>query len=279
MDEHERAGGVRVDASSCTGCGACVDVCPMRLLELESGAPTLRAGEETLCIACGHCVAVCPTAAFDHAHMTATACPPLRPELTFGEEAAEQFLRSRRSIRRYVDRPVEPSRIARLLRLATYAPSGRNAQPVHWLVVSGHDAVAELAEGVLNWMRRLRSEQPSLFEAWGMERVLRAAGRGEDPILRRAPHLIVAHAPRDSRPAPAAAVTALAYLELAAPSLGLGTCWAGYFTSAAVNFPPLQEKLALPEGHVTYGAAMLGYPAVRYARLPLRREPPTEWRG
>jgi nitroreductase len=190
----------------------------------------------------------------------------------------EQFLRSRRSIRQYRERAVEPGVLARLLRLASSAPSGHNSQPLEWLVLSGPEEIRRVSALVADWMRRVEKEQPQAFQLMHMDRVLQAAAAGEDRILRGAPHLIVAHAPKDNRMAPAAAVTALAYLELAATSLDLGTCWAGYFTAAAAVFPPLQEALGLPEGHVTYGAAMVGYPAVRYARIPLRRQPPITWR-
>jgi len=36
--------------------------------------------------------------------------------------------------------------------------------------------------------------------------------------------------------------------------------------------------LALPEGHVPFGAMMVGRPKYRYQRLPLRNEPQITWR-
>jgi nitroreductase len=71
---------------------------------------------------------------------------------------------------------------------------------------------------------------------------------------------------------------ALTYLELAAPSLGLGTCWAGYFTAAANFYPPLQKALDLPQGHLPYGATMIGYPKYSYQRIPPRNKPEISWR-
>ena len=71
---------------------------------------------------------------------------------------------------------------------------------------------------------------------------------------------------------------ALTYLELAATSMGLGCCWAGYFNAAAASFPPLIEALALPEGHQSYGAMMIGFPQYQYQRLPARNEPAITWR-
>jgi len=36
--------------------------------------------------------------------------------------------------------------------------------------------------------------------------------------------------------------------------------------------------LQLPEGHVSMGAMMIGYPKYRYSSIPLREEPAIIWR-
>ena len=88
----------------------------------------------------------------------------------------------------------------------------------------------------------------------------------------------VSNAPKDERTAPEACTIALAYLELAAPSFGLGACWAGYFNAAANFWPPMQDALDLPEEHISFGAMMVGYPKFEYQRLPLRNEARILWR-
>jgi len=90
--------------------------------------------------------------------------------------------------------------------------------------------------------------------------------------------MIITHASKENRMAPVAATIALAYLELAAPSFGLGACWAGYFNAAAASWPPLQKALTLPEDHISLGAMMVGYPKYNYHRLPPRKEPKIIWR-
>ena len=65
---------------------------------------------------------------------------------------------------------------------------------------------------------------------------------------------------------------------MAAPSFGLGTCWAGFFQFAATFWPPLKEALQLPEDHASFGAMMVGYPKYRYQRLPLRNDAQITWR-
>ena len=70
---------------------------------------------------------------------------------------------------------------------------------------------------------------------------------------------------------------ALSYFELCAPALGLGSCWGGYFYSAVNAYPPLYEGLGLPPDHKAFGAVMVGYPKLRYQRLPLRKQPRITW--
>jgi nitroreductase len=111
-----------------------------------------------------------------------------------------------------------------------------------------------------------------------MERALEKWEQGRDIILRDAPALVVAHAHKDDRLAPSTCTIALSYLELAATTMGLGCCWAGYFNAAATTFPPMNTSLALPEGHQSFGAMMVGFPKFLYKRLPPRKTPVIEWR-
>jgi ferredoxin len=48
------------DESLCTGCGECVDICPVQAVTLEGGIPVI---EEAWCIGCGACATVCATGA------------------------------------------------------------------------------------------------------------------------------------------------------------------------------------------------------------------------
>ncbi|HWR97961.1 MAG TPA: nitroreductase family protein [Candidatus Methanoperedens sp.] len=268
-----------VDESKCRRDGICAAVCPVGII-IPGGTspPALAPGGEELCIACGHCVAACPYGACSLDTMATETCPPVRPEWQLSPEQAEHFLRSRRSIRVYKEAAVDQGRLERLIRVARYAPSGHNTQPVRWLVVSGHEAVRGLAGHVVDWMRMLLQRKPELARRMRLDRLVTAWDAGKDPVCRGAPHLVVAHAPADDVTAPSAGTLALAYLELAAPSFGLGACWAGYLHMAAPHWPPLRAALALPEKHQLGGAMVVGEPRYRYHRFPLRKEPEIVWR-
>jgi NAD-dependent dihydropyrimidine dehydrogenase PreA subunit len=225
-----------VNAEKCNQDGICIKACPAAVIELssEDNLPVAVKDFEDYCLACGHCVAVCPTGAFSMEWLKTGECPSISKELVLSPDQAEQFLRSRRSIRNFKDKPVERQK----------------------LVIKKYPQQAE-ERGL-----------PRLVEAWD---------GGQERICRGAPHVVVVHGDKDYALGAQDSATALSYLELYAPTLGLGTCWGGYFFSAVNAYPPLFEALGIPADHKAFGAVMVGYPQLRYQRLPLRKEPRITW--
>lgn len=268
-----------VDTEKCKRDGICAAVCPPRIIawKTKDDIPQMAPGGDELCIRCGHCVAVCPHGAMNHENMRAEDCPPVQGGWLPDPEQTEHFLRNRRSIRVYKDTPVERDTLVRLIEIARYAPSGHNLQPVSWKIIYDREDVSRISGHVIDWMRSLIAEKSPLAELLHMDRAVYAWENGVDPINRNAPHLVMAHGHQEDRTAQTASTIALSYLELATAGFSLGACWAGYFTAAALFWPPLQEFLALPEKHSCCGALMIGHPKFRYHRLPLRNEPEITW--
>jgi nitroreductase/NAD-dependent dihydropyrimidine dehydrogenase PreA subunit len=270
---------LKIDRQTCLQDGICAAVCPVGIIKFERGGyPTPVSRAEEICICCGHCVAACPSGSLSHRDMPAEQCPSVRDELQLGPEHCEHFLRSRRSIRVYKDRAVPRAEITRLIETARYAPSGHNSQCAEWLVADNKDDLHGLSGIVIDWMRWVMGNMPEFAQAWNLDVTVKRWEKGNDVILRGAPALVVAHAAEDNRLAPSTCTIALTYLELAATSMGLGCCWAGYFNAAASTFPPMKEALGLPEGHQSFGSMMVGYPRFSYHRLPLRKPPSITWR-
>ncbi len=70
----------------------------------------------------------------------------------------------------------------------------------------------------------------------------------------------------------------LAYAELYAPAIELGTCWAGIFEAcAAAGYQPLLNLLNLPEDMAVTGGLMVGYPKYTYKRLVDRNPLQVTW--
>ncbi len=137
-------GFLRIDASKCKRDGFCVRECPGRIIQqLEDNLPEIVPG--AICLECGHCVAVCPHGALDHERIPMQDSPLLREEFQISEEQALQFLRSRRSIRRFRDKAVEKEKIQKLIRGASYAPTAGNSQMVEWLVLTDKNRIKEMS--------------------------------------------------------------------------------------------------------------------------------------
>lgn len=263
-----------VDQSKCKKDGVCSMTCTRGLIKLQedTGYPDMIPGGEKGCIRCGHCVAVCPHYALNHSELPVKDCPPIKPELIINEEQAVQFLRSRRSVRIYKSKPVEKEKIMRLVETARYAPTGGNGQMVEWLVLTDKSKLRTIAGMTIDCFRQdsMKKSQPlpeylkPIFDAWDA---------GCDSILWDAPVLVVASVSKNFPTGMTDLCIALSYLDLLAPTMGLGTCWAGLLKFAMESSSSLKMFLGVPNDHTQFFPMMLGYPKLKFHRLPQRKSP------
>ena len=65
----EKVASIKVNEEKCKGCGLCVEVCPKKILALETGRlnrkgySPMRCVEPEKCIGCAMCATVCPDVA------------------------------------------------------------------------------------------------------------------------------------------------------------------------------------------------------------------------
>jgi len=264
-----------IDSEKCKRDGICVKECPMAIIKLKhkKGVPEVITGGEDFCLRCGHCVAVCPHGALSHRDTPLDACTPIKKDLAVTPEQAVQFLRSRRSVRFFKDRPVLPETVRQLIEIARYAPTASNMQLVEYTVFTDKEKIRQLAGVAVDWMKHVQKKSPGLSTTAYMPMIISAWKVGVDSILRSAPALILASAPKENNNGMVDITLALSYLELAAPTLGLGTCWAGLLQGALLSWQPLKDAMGLPEGHPHHYPMMIGYAAPKYFRLPERKVP------
>ena len=141
-------------------------------------------------------------------------------------------MRSRRSVRAYVDKPISEEALSRLGEAVNLAPTACNRQPFTFRVVLN----AEIRD--------------------------RIAGVYTQPWLRQAPAIVLAIGNRDQawkRPegdsiVAVDAAIAMEHLVLAAAAEGLGTCWICAYNMARMNhaagiLPPWEVIAISPLGH------------------------------
>jgi nitroreductase/NAD-dependent dihydropyrimidine dehydrogenase PreA subunit len=268
-----------IDEGKCKRDGICAAECPMVIIKLkdESGYPEMAPGGEDICNNCGHCVAVCPNGALSHARVPIEKSPLIEKELEINEEQAVQFLRSRRSVRFFKKQPVEKEKIQRLIEIARYAPTGGNREIVEWMVFTDEDKIREIAGHTLEWMRKVMANAPQSVPPY-FPRIIAAWDMGYNSVTWSAPVLIVASAPQEANTGTVDVALALSYLDLAAPKLGLGTCWAGLVEGALKGSAAVRESVGIPDGHPYHYPMMVGYPKRKYSRLPERKAPKITWK-
>jgi nitroreductase/NAD-dependent dihydropyrimidine dehydrogenase PreA subunit len=270
---------IQIDEKTCTCCGVCAEECPEHLIVVPAGQyPASIAGKDALCIRCGHCVAVCPSGSLDHRELALQNSPQILEGLKVTPEQCEQSLKSRRSVRVFNSQAVPRETIKRLIEDARYAPTGHNNQELEWLVIDSRSELDRIEELGTDWIRLAIKNLPQMAALFDMPEMLKRQEKDRNQFLRGCPVLIIVHAAKDNPIAVIDSATALGYLDLAANSLGLGTCWAGFVYMMANGFPPVKQAIGLPEGHTTYGAMMLGYNKFKHQRIPVRKEPRIVWR-
>ena len=157
-------------------------------------------------------------------------------------------IRTRKSVRAYLDRPVEDEKLRAVLDAGRLAPSASNRQEWRFVIV----------------------REPEM-------RKRLAAVAGGQSFVGETPVLIVACAETDNHimkcgqlSYPIDVAIALDHIALAAVELGLGTCWIGLFDEKKVK-----ELLGIPEPVRVVELMPLGYPAnpaaIEKRRLPLEK--------
>jgi nitroreductase len=147
------------------------------------------------------------------------------------EEHVFDALLGRRSIRAYLDRPVEHEKIIKLLQAAMAAPSACNIQPWEFVVLTDPERVRALKAAVV--------ENGSC----NAPLVIVVCGHG-DYIPWEGDHGLVD------------CCAAIENMLIAATAMGLGSVWIGGFDAASIR-----ELLDIPQDVFPVGIAYFGYAA------------------
>ncbi len=278
-----------VDTTACRKCGACVDVCPNRIIQKDTGGSVYFMEERKWeCFKCGHCMAVCPNEAIQ--------IPGLSYEKDFftlpprGDQDPDDFphlLETRRAIRNFVDKPVPHEILEKIVDAIRLAPPGfppvktevtvienpEKIKQVLPLMIRLYDTLVKMMSNPVTRFFVRMDAGPEKFNVLKnhlipllKDRLPDLKSGKEDTILRRAPAMILFHADRNAENYATDINIALTYGFLAAHSLGLGASAMDLIPPAVDKSRELREYFNIPDTHVVTGAIILGYAKHQFKR-------------
>lgn len=280
-----------VDRESCNGDGICVDICPENVLKIVEGKASTVHDRVSDCIMCGQCVAVCPTESLHMPKLHTEDFTDL-PKLSFGYEDFLGFLKSRRSVRVFKEKPVERELVNKILTAAATAPMGIPPHSTEVLVIDKRVELKFLLETLVkeySFMEKGFSHPlgRAFFRfVTGAEKYLvlkeyvidlaRFANDayhkdGSDRYMYNAPVLMLFHGNRRAMSYEENAQLVCHHAMLAAVTLGLGTTIIGLIPPIVDRSRSLRERYGIPQKNKVVSSLILGYPKYKY-RKSIRRD-------
>ena len=284
-----------VIASKCVGCGLCVRVCPSFVLDVSNAKASVVRRE--WCIDCGHCAAICPMEAIRHEATSFESDPKPGPAPATTPETLQLLIRERRSVRVYSRESVQADTLKRVLDAGRYAPTGRNSQNVHYIVLTSPERIEHLRQMTMTFYDKILSRVKGRIGAFVLglfagrrtveslreslpkiEYARTLMETGKDCLFYHAPVIMIVHAESWDTCSAFNCGTALYNGSLMAHTLNLGCCFNWYLAGAVNHDRKIKKWLGIPGDHQCYGAMTLGYPDIRYERLAERKPANVTWR-
>ena len=147
---------------------------------------------------------------------------------------AIEAIMTRRSIRKYTKEPVPESLVGELLQAAMAAPSARNEQPWHFVVMTDHKVMDEIPK--FHQFSKMLPGAAAAILVCGDTAPLSDTYWIED------------------------CSAAIENILIAARAKGLGAVWLGIYPSET-RYKQMQKLLGIPEKVIALGLISIGFPA------------------
>jgi len=167
----------------------------------------------------------------------------------------QQLVKNRRSIRRYLERPVEREKILACIEAARLAPSADNVQPWRFLIIDDPELKTKFAQEVFSgiyFISKFAAKAPVLIMILGRLDII--ANRIGKQIQNIHFYLIDIGIAGE-------------HIVLQAEELGLGSCWIGWF-----NIRKARKFLKIPRKYKIVSLMAMGYYEKRPTREKKRKE-------
>ena len=247
-----------VNKEKCIGCSQCVKDCPVSTISLVDNKAEIN---NERCFKCGHCIAICPVEAVstDDYNME-DVIPYDNDSFTVEADNLLNFIKFRRSVRRFKDKEVEQEKIEKIIELDELRDLVYES-----LKIKGEAILDNLTPQTAHLERYARMWVAS-YEMYKQDPVK------NDKIFFNAPVAIFVASPNNVN-----AGLASSNMELITNALGLGTFFSGFSIVAAKDNQPILDLLGLDSSDELLSCLVIGYPNVKYQRTVPRKDAVVNW--
>ncbi len=257
----------KVDGAKCMKCGLCVEDCAFGALKMDESRTPVMA-KPGACMRCQHCLAVCPAGAVTFDGVTPERCLPVKGLELPGFEAASNWLRTRRSMRRFAKEDVDRGTLDRILNVLGNTPTGCNARSLTFTCLPTRESMMRFKKSFIEAIEEHRNGD-KLLPRWLAVPAIKLRKGGRDMFFRDAPGMIIVSTdetnPEVTTPQEDVTI-ACSHFEMLANAAGIATCWCGFLGLVQKEVPEILEKALGLRRTAPFYAMLFGKAAVRYAR-------------
>jgi nitroreductase len=180
-------------------------------------------------------------------------------------------IKTRRSVREYLDTPLSEETLKKIIDAGRYAPTGLNLQPWRFIVVQNKEMLKKLSgyaqpilvknlegrndAGAVNFLKRLQDKNFNLF--YNVPVLILVIGSKNNALIDYDCSMCAEN------------------MMLAAHSLGIGSCWIGG-AAAIQQSEEIMAELKIPQNYKIVAPLIFGHPKTM-PPTPEKREPVIFW--
>ena len=176
---------------------------------------------------------------------------------------------TRRSTRKYLNKPVSKELLEKIIETGRYAPSGGNSQSNHFIVIQNKQIIDRLVKMVEKAFSKMEITE-NMYRS--LQNSINLSKKGGYVFSYNAPVLIIVANKRDYRNNQADCAIALENMMLEANELDLGSCYINQLKWLNEDRKILSylQILGMKEDERVYGSLIIGYPDTNDGK-PLRK--------